>query len=267
VFFEPSETQFDLRFRLFGIPVRVHPWFWVVSAMMGWGSGPGQNSQEFFQRVLIWIACVFVSILIHELGHVVAGQWFGSRGNIVLYSMGGLAIGSSDLDRRWQRIAVSAAGPAAGFLLLGLIWGAVYLSGVRLQDVSPMAERAYVYMIAINLFWGLVNLLPIWPLDGGKISREVCDAVAGDRGIRVALGISTLVAGAIAAHAVALKLSPTYQERVFDWIEMLGHWSVFLLYLGGWHIAIFFGLLALSSLATLQAIERQQREWDDHWQD
>src|SRR5207302_5403914 len=60
--------------------------------------------------LLIWIACTFVSILIHELGHVFMGRLFGSHGHIVLYSFGGLAIGSSALRSRWQRIAVYFAG-------------------------------------------------------------------------------------------------------------------------------------------------------------
>src|SRR6185436_3070814 len=102
------------------IGVRVSPWFWVITAAMGWGGGPERDREFFVQRLIIWIVCVFVSILVHELGHVLAGRLFGSEGHIVLYGMGGLAIGSSALERRWQRIVVYAAGPAAGFLLLGL---------------------------------------------------------------------------------------------------------------------------------------------------
>ena len=70
--------------------------------------------------LVLWIICVFVSILIHEMGHVLMGRLFGAEGHIVLYSFGGLAIGSKRLADRWQRIAVSFAGPLAQFILR---WG------------------------------------------------------------------------------------------------------------------------------------------------
>src|SRR5205807_2354897 len=74
------------------------------------------------EYVLIWVACMFVSILVHELGHVIAGRLFGTNGHIVLYGFGGLAIGSSALTNRWKRIFVYFAGPLAGFILFGLVW-------------------------------------------------------------------------------------------------------------------------------------------------
>ena len=90
LFMEPSQTPYDLRWRMFGVPVRVHPRFWLVSVIMGWNT-----VHEGFQYLLIWVACSFASILIHEFGHVAMGQIFGSRGHIVLYGFGGLAIGSN----------------------------------------------------------------------------------------------------------------------------------------------------------------------------
>jgi len=104
--FEPARTQFDLNFRIFGIDVRVHPMFWLVTAILG--SGFERLGIEY---LVSWIVLVFFSILIHELGHVLMGRMFGSFGHIVLYGFGGLAIGSSNLERRWQRNLVYVAGP------------------------------------------------------------------------------------------------------------------------------------------------------------
>jgi len=61
--FEPSRTPFDLSFKLFGIHVRVHPMFWVVTGILG-------SNQDDPKYVLMWIGVVFISVLIHELGHV-----------------------------------------------------------------------------------------------------------------------------------------------------------------------------------------------------
>src|SRR5690242_17632281 len=58
---EPEHTQFDLRFRMLGTDVRVNPMFWLVSAFLGWWW-----LDEGLSYLVLWIACVFVSILLHE---------------------------------------------------------------------------------------------------------------------------------------------------------------------------------------------------------
>ena len=139
LFMEPTPTPFDLRWRMFGIPVRVQPMFWLVSAVMGWSA-----LAEGFPYLLIWIGCMFVSILVHELGHVWMGQVFGARGHIILYGFGGLAVGSNHLERRWQRIAVCFAGPLAGFGFLSLVLLFLWIS-------NPEAFPAYVGMVKQDL--------------------------------------------------------------------------------------------------------------------
>src|SRR5436190_12605786 len=98
MFLEPSRTAYDLNWTMFGIPIRVHPMFWLFSVILGWGA-----MNLGFSYLLSWVACVFISVLIHELGHVLMGRWFGTEGHIVLYSFGGLAIGSSNQRYRWER--------------------------------------------------------------------------------------------------------------------------------------------------------------------
>ena len=74
----PATTPYDLRFRMLGIPVRVHPLFWLVSAMMGFNGDDPVGT-------LIWVACVFASILAHEYGHGLMGRAFGAHPQIALY--------------------------------------------------------------------------------------------------------------------------------------------------------------------------------------
>src|SRR6516162_1607753 len=121
---EPDRTSLDLQWRMFGTSVRVHPFFWLVAAFLGW---PAVDQAGGLRFLAIWIVCVFISILLHEFGHVFVGRLFGSAGHIVLYGLGGLAIGSNNLSNRWQRIAVSFAGPAAQLLLFGLVYGLIWL--------------------------------------------------------------------------------------------------------------------------------------------
>src|SRR5438132_973156 len=85
---EPPRTPFDLNFQVLGFPVRVHPLFWLVGLLLGLGGG----GEDAGIRLVIWFAALFVSILIHELGHALMIRRFGRDAYIVLYAMGGLAI-------------------------------------------------------------------------------------------------------------------------------------------------------------------------------
>jgi Zn-dependent protease len=213
---------------MFGIDVRVNPWFWLVTVLMGWGLTNAHRGGGL-QLLLLWVVCVFVSILIHELGHVVTGRLFGSHGHILLYSFGGLAIGSSDLPSRWQRIAVYLAGPLADFLFFGIVLlGYILFVRQNPEQVPDWAATAIGFLFIINVFWGVVNLVPVWPLDGGQISRELCDWLMPKNGMRVSLLLSIISAIGIA---------------IFGW-----------LYLHSLYLALFFGLLAFSSLQLLQQL-------------
>ncbi|HLN28006.1 MAG TPA: site-2 protease family protein [Gemmataceae bacterium] len=245
MFYEPQRTAYDLNWRMFGIQVRVHPFFWAIAAILGWGI-----LQMGFEFLALWIACVFVSILIHELGHVFAGRLFGAYGHIVLYSFGGLAIGSNSLPNRWQRIAVMLAGPGAGFLLGGLVWlGAQQLD---LDEASPLILSAISFLIWINFGWGLLNLLPVWPLDGGQVNRDLCEWLFRPRGVRIAYGISIAVAGLLAVNALA-----NYSKHPLPILDQIP----FLNRLSGLYTAFMFGFLAYNSYQMLQ-FENSRRPWD-----
>ncbi len=69
--FEPPRTAYDLHFQIAGIPVRVHPLFWLATLILGsnsW-SGDGNVDPDAGMKLLIWVGVMFVSILVHELGH------------------------------------------------------------------------------------------------------------------------------------------------------------------------------------------------------
>src|ERR1700678_3725363 len=95
-------------FRLGGIPVSVHPLFWLTTVIMGGNrNNPGM--------LLIWVAVCFVSILLHEIGHVLAYRAFGETGGVLLYSWGGLAIPDRAVRRTaLAQVLISLAGPLAG---------------------------------------------------------------------------------------------------------------------------------------------------------
>lgn len=250
MFFEPNETAYDLRWRMFGTPVRVHPMFWLVALVLGY-NGTIRAGVGF---VLAWVACVFVSVLLHEFGHVWMGRLFGSHGHIVLYSFGGLAIGSNRLVRRWQRILVLLAGPGIQLALWGLLW--LNRKQILLAVAPAWRESAVlvlVMLLEINLFWPILNLIPIWPLDGGQVTREVCQAIMPQRGTAVSLGISMVVSGVLAVHMLMAS-----QGRTLIPIPYLKNGDMFL--------AFFFAMFCISSFSALQAENERRRHWDhDEW--
>ena len=90
---EPPPSQGDIHFRLFGMPVRIHPFFWVTTLILGMGAGSTPPAV-----VLSWIVAVLLSILVHELGHAAVQRHYGGHPKIVLYGLGGLSI-CDDCDR------------------------------------------------------------------------------------------------------------------------------------------------------------------------
>ncbi len=268
---EPDETRYDLRWRMFGTPVRVHPMFWLVSVILGYDS----TIREGIGFVLAWVACVFVSVLLHEFGHVWMGRLFGSAGHIVLYSFGGLAIGSNRLNRRGQRILVSFAGPLIQLVLLAVIWLCKDWPAALIPPASRRsAALVWSMLFEINLLWPLLNLLPIWPLDGGQISREVCQGLMRVRGTAVSLGMSLVVSGFLAAHELmASKGRPlihlpflesgVLSIKLFHG-EMLLRLPLF--QSGDMFMALFFAMFCVSSFLALQAENERRRHWgDDEW--
>jgi Zn-dependent protease len=172
-------------------------------------------------QLLIWIVAVFVSILIHELGHALAMRIYGQPSQIVLHAMGGLTIPS---QVRWggdwanvsltsnQEIFISLAGPGAGFLFAAFIIIVSVVAGgslalTRLFGVLPfpmvlfnnqIANSIVVTFLWVNIFWGLINLLPVYPLDGGNVTRHLLVHADPWAGARKSLWVSVIAGGIVA---------------------------------------------------------------------
>jgi stage IV sporulation protein FB len=212
VLLDPGRTQYDLNFGLFGFRVRVHPYFWLCIVLFNLQLLQGAYPELLF----IWIAVVFVSILVHELGHALAFRLFGSHAFIVLYAFGGLAISNSALRSRFQRIIVSLAGPFAGFSLAAL----VYLSNNLAKWGDDPIHRTHTWFLYsslwyVNFGWGLINLIPVFPLDGGHIARELCEWRRPGRGERLSIQISVWVAIAVAFYSFICVLEPRTEKLHF----------------------------------------------------
>lgn len=190
----PAETPYDLRFRLLGIPVRVHPFFWLIMAALGFNSD--------VKTTLIFVVCAFLSILLHEFGHGMMSRVFGQRPSIVLYGMGGLCYyGSIDRESPGHRFLVLVCGPLAGYVLAALAYCGILIAGISGTRLSPVVAQALETLVLINIAWSTINLLPIWPLDGGQMSEVVLGRLSAGNGKRWAHVVSLLLAGVLAILA------------------------------------------------------------------
>ncbi len=260
---EPGQTAYDINFSFLGFPVRVHPAFFILPLLLGKGlvsyaviaDPEGMNMGA---GLVLVAAIFFVSILIHEVGHAVAFRYYGIPSRIVLYWMGGLAI-PGGAGGKWgnqkrsqslnsnQQIVVSLAGPVFGFLLAVAAVGIVYLVGGHVVKYDgtiplplPMLEGtmlagsgpAFVLLwgfIVLNIILNLFNLVPIYPLDGGQVARQLMIQMDPQDGPRNSIYLSIAVAVLVALFCFSIKQQ----------------------YLG-----VFMGFMAWSNYQTLQRFSR-----------
>lgn len=197
---EPAHSKLDVHFRVGRIPGRVHWSFWLFATLLGI-----VNANASLVTVSLWIAAVFTSIVAHELGHALAAQAYGMAPRIVLYGMGGVAV-YRPVRKSWtSRVLIAAAGPGAGFLLAGLIvvGGVAMGYAVRLDPFNFRVGSGTLIdgrlglfvrdMLFVNVFWGLLNLLPIQPLDGGNITAAILARTNPQRALERSFQISMYV--------------------------------------------------------------------------
>ena len=185
-----------LRFSVFGIPVGVDWFFWLITILLSGRVASG--GQADWPAVGVWTGVVFVSIVLHELGHALAGRRYGAQPSIVLHGFGGTTYLPGISLSRGQCILVSAAGPLAGFLAGLLILGA----DVLIRDEPRLLRMAIHDGLYVNFVWTIVNLLPIQPLDGGQILREIL----GSRRIQLTVWIGFVLAGVLCLWTFSVEM-------------------------------------------------------------
>ena len=240
-----------LRFQLGRIPVEIHGSFVLITALLAFSfaqPGPGQlwpdpvlrnpSSPDYGTTLALtavaWALVITVSVLVHELGHALAARLFGYSPSVHLVGMGGLTNPNANEQLPWHRdVLFTAAGPAFG-MLLALGSGAGWL----LLDRSSGPEGArYLLrgMFFANAFWTVLNLLPVSPLDGGRIASTVLTRVLGRPGFLVAQVLALLVGGAVVAFG---------------------------LYTGSLFLAVFFGMYLFRAVSLIQAYRRGELPLD-----
>lgn len=186
-------------FHVFGIRIGANPsWFLFLFLMIYWLSGyfakilVGYSSNVSFAVAVTATVLFFASLLLHELGHALAARRQGiATVGIDLWLLGGVAKLSRDSNTPGEEFKVAAAGPAVTALIVALCFG---LAALTSQDASlinvttgkVIASSPLIALIGwlgiVNVALLLFNLVPAFPLDGGRIARAVAWKVTGSKG-------------------------------------------------------------------------------------
>lgn len=166
------------------IPIFISPFFWFLILMLGW-----LNSGTI-GGTAIWGVVIFVSVLVHEYGHALTALLFGQEAEISLVGMGGLTKREGPKLGRWKEFLIVLNGPLAGFALFFLSY--------FLLTIVPRNQTVLIYALDValnvNLFWTILNLMPVFPLDGGHLMKILLERVFGIRGIQLAFILSMALA-------------------------------------------------------------------------
>jgi Zn-dependent protease len=235
LFQPPPITRYDLNFNLMGIPVRVHPLFWLLVLLFA-------SASRGFLQILIWVAVIFFSILLHEMGHALSMRGFGRDAEIVLYHGGGLTIPRNESwGKSWasvsfthkQEIIVSLSGSLAGFFLVTILLTIIQFSGgsvgltwlfglipfpiIELASNSLVLNGLVISLVWVNLFWGFINLMPVLPLDGGSIAQHLFLMADSYAGYQKAYQLSFIAAVLVALFGLVL-LRSMYLALIFGFL-------------------------------------------------
>ncbi len=187
--------------RIAGTEVKVHVTF--VLFLAWWAVGGYQEAgASGALAAALWLLAVFGCILLHEFGHILMARRFGVRTpDVILLPIGGVARLERIPDEPKQELLIALAGPAVTAAIALVLYGIIRLSGddAGLGDLSP--TRPFLSLLMnVNVYLLLFNLIPAFPMDGGRVLRAVLASRMGMvRGTRVAatLGQTLAMAGGL----------------------------------------------------------------------
>lgn len=235
-------SSFNL-FRIAGIQLAVH---WSFLALLAWAAWEGSRGIGWVGAAWTvgYVLLLFGCIILHELGHCFAARRFGVWINrILLLPIGGMAEFEWLPRRPWQEVIIAIAGPAVNVLIVAFL----LLAGVRFPPDWAMATLPMSladlgrHLVVLNVVMGAFNLIPVFPMDGGRILRAL-----------LALKLSYLRATWVAATLAKVLALLAIVGLVFGLEEP--HW------LG---VALFLFIVAAGELE--YRVVRQRQEDEERW--
>jgi Zn-dependent protease len=208
---------------LSGVPVRIH---WTFLILLAWVFGAGAiegGSWRTGAVSLALVVAIFVCVVAHEFGHILTARAFGIRTrDVTLLPIGGIATLERMPGRPWQELVVALAGPLVNVviavaLLPGLFWAGSLDPSAQIAQPASSPAGFLASVAVINIWLVVFNLIPAFPMDGGRMLR----ALLAIRTDRVTATRAAVIVGQVLAVAMALV-------GVFAGLPMLLILSIFI---------------------------------------
>ena len=203
--------------RLFGFEIRVHVSWAIILAVIAVtvvtqvGTMAPESSAALRWTLGAVVAGAFlISALAHELGHAIAARRFGAPGKtVVIYFFGGAATPTLEMKTPREEIVAALAGPLVSLLIGAILMAVARLGSALGGDAPEIVGQVALVVGVLNLALGLVNLLPAFPLDGGRVARAIGWARTGEpeRGLRVAARVGRWIGIGLGVVGVVLILT------------------------------------------------------------
>ncbi len=213
------ETSLTL-FKIFGIKVRVH---WSFLLIIVYGAfmfrGRGDSLFEGALYGILVTLLLFVCVTLHEFGHALAAKYYDIKvPTITLLPIGGVASLERMPDKPYQELVIAVAGPVVNIVIAAFLFPIVAFmvgmdmrNGAELQDLlqwfrtmlQPGFVNLLIYLLVTNLLLAIFNLLPAFPMDGGRILRAVLAmGMPYVNATRIAVFVGRLMAGLFAVWGI-----------------------------------------------------------------
>lgn len=199
--------------RVLGVDIRLHYSWFLIAALFAFGlTGRFRQAAPFAAPALIWgaalatAAAFFGGLLLHELSHVAAARSRGLAVNgVTLFALGGVAESAEEPRDPGSELLIGAVGPLASAAIAGLCMAAAALMGLPDSEGAALAKSALTWLGGLNLGLAAFNLLPAYPMDGGRILRAAIWKATGSRGkaTRAAAAAGQAIAGLLVLFGAA----------------------------------------------------------------
>jgi stage IV sporulation protein FB len=169
------------------IPITIHPLFWLIAFFVGWMWTLNLSG------ALLCVVVILISVIFHECGHALTAIAFGQKTRIELATFGGFTYREGRKLKLWEEFLVVLNGPIAGFLLFVIAYTLYRSLTIENQLLLFVVKFTFV----ANLFWTIINLIPVLPLDGGHLMSILLEAIFGFKGVKIAIVTGIVIAVAV----------------------------------------------------------------------
>ncbi len=214
--------------KIAGVEIGLHYSWFLVFVLVSWSLAvsflpdryPGWSAPTYWATGAVSALLLFVSVLTHEMSHslVARARGFPVSG-ITLFILGGVSNLKADARKASDEFAIAIVGPLTSFALAGLLW----LVSLALGDGNSPIHATLFYLVLMNALLGAFNMLPAFPLDGGRVLRSIIWAVTGShlRATRIAtFGGQVVGVGMMALGVVQVVWTGNFVGGV--WLAFLG---------------------------------------------